>query len=80
MSIEFRLVCYATLDKFIRGGFAQPGDTDGQTKVRTRSQRTITHQRLPREADSLEYMEYFSESETHRIPRRIVPSLSNITS
>ena len=48
MSIEFRLVCYTTLDKFIRGGFAQPGDTDGQTKVRTRSQRTITHL-LPRE-------------------------------
>ena len=48
------------------GGFAQTGD-GRQTKVRTRSQRTITHQRLPREADSLEYMEYFSESETQGV-------------
>ena len=38
-------------------------DTDGQTKDRTRSQRTITHQRLPRGADSLEYMEYFTEND-----------------
>ena len=64
MSIEFRLVCYTTLDSLWElRSTRRDGRTNEGSDAEPKGQ-SLTRD-LPREADSPEYMEYFSESETH---------------